>query len=181
MILSGSALSSYLFGLGVELESTLDGDLLWSYVPIKEHVQGEKRIPSGFFNQPDADNISAILFTNAGTLPKFNRMGILADFGDPRVRLIREGTELNPDPESALPLRFSVDIDDPDYHEGWADELQVFHNPNAVSPLDPGLFPMAMHHFLKEGKVTSYTLQPRKVLQSITHIFMPQAGSDNAA
>ena len=82
MIWSGSALSSYLFGLGVELKPTPDGGLSWSYVPIREHVQGEKRIPSGFFDQANAENVSAVLFTNAGTPAKFNRMGVLADFGD---------------------------------------------------------------------------------------------------
>jgi len=180
MIWSGSALSSYLFGLGVEFDPTPDGDLSWSYVPIKEHVHGEKRIPSGFFDQLGAEHVSAVLFTNAGTLTKFNRMGALADFGDPRVRMIRHGTMLNPDPESALPFRFSIDIDDPNYHEGWADELQVFHNPNALHPLDPSLFPKAMHHFLKDGEMKSYTRQPRKVLGSVTQVFVPEAASDDA-
>jgi hypothetical protein len=179
MIWSGSALSSYLFGLRVELEPTPDGGLSWSYVPIREHVQGEKCIPSGFFDQPNAENVSAVLFTNAGTPTKFNRMGVLADFGDPSVRLIRQGTMLNPDPKSALPFRFSIDIDDPDYHEGWADELEVFHNPNALHPLDRGLFSKAMHHFLKDGDIKSYG-PPRKVLGSLTLILVEKAGSDNA-
>lgn len=179
MIWSGSALSSYLFGLGVELKPTPDGGLSWSYVPIREHVQGEKRIPSGFFDQANAENVSAVLFTNAGTPAKFNRMGVLADFGDPSVRLIRQGTMLNPDPESALPLRFSIDIDDPDYHEGWADELKVFHNPNALHPLDRNLFPKARHHFLKDGDIKSYG-PSRKVLGSLTLIVVEKAGSDNA-
>ncbi len=179
MIWSGSALSSYLFGLGVEFESTPDGSLSWSYVPIEEHVQGEKRIPSGFFDQPNAENVSAVLFTNAGTLTKFNRMGVLADFGDPSVRLIRRGTMLNPDPGSALPFQFSIDSDHPDSDEGWADELQVFHNPNALHPLDRGLFPKATHHFLVDGEIKSYS-PPNKVLGSVTMILLPQAGSDNA-
>ena len=46
--------------------------------------------PSCFFNQQNTENVSAVLFTNAGTMPKFNRMGVLADFGDPSVRLIRK-------------------------------------------------------------------------------------------
>jgi hypothetical protein len=148
-----------------------------SYVPIREHVQGEKRIPSGFFDQPNAENVSAVLFTNAGTPTKFNRMGVLADFGDPSVRLIRQGAMLNPDPASALPFRFSIDIDDPDSHEGWADELNVFHDPNALHPLDRSLFPKAMHHFLKDGDIKSYG-PPRKVLGSLTLVVVEKAGSD---
>lgn len=34
----------------------------------------KKQIPSGFFNLPDAENVSAVLFTNTGTIPKFLRM-----------------------------------------------------------------------------------------------------------
>ena len=179
MTWSGSALSSYLFGLRVTLDPTPDGGLSWSYVRIHEHALGEKRIPSGFFDQPNAENVSAVLFTNAGTLPKFNRMGVLAGFGDPSVRLIRKGTMLNPDPHSAMPFLFSIDIDDPEYHEGWADELQVFHNPNALNPLDRGLFPEATHHFLEDGEIKSYS-PPNKVLASVTMILLPKAGSDDA-
>lgn len=179
MTWSGSALSSYLFGLGIEFDRAPDGGLSWSYVPIKEHLRGEKRIPSCFFDQPNAENVSAVLFTNAGTLSKFNRMGVLADFGDPSVRLIRQGTALNPDPQSAVPFRFSTDIDDPGYHEGWADELQVFHNPSALHPLDRGLFPKATHHFLEDGEIKSFGT-PKKVLGSVTMILLPKAGSDDA-
>jgi hypothetical protein len=178
MTWSGSALSSYLFGLDLEFNPTPDGDLSWSYMPIKEHVHGKKRIPSGFFEQPNTENVSAVLFTNAGTLSKFNRMGVLADFGDPRVRLIRQGMMLNPNPESALPFAFAIDIDSPDYHEGWADELQLFHNPNALHPLDPDLFPQAFHHFLKDGDIRSHTRRPRKVLGSVTRIYAPETGKE---
>lgn len=172
---SGSALSSYLFGLSVELRPSPDGGLSWSYAPITEHVHGGKRIPSGFFSQPGAENVSAVLFTNAGTLTKFNRMGVLADFGDPTVRLIRQGTMLNPDPESALPLQFSIDIDDPNYQEGWADELQVFHNPNAIYRLEEDLFGKAMHHFMEDGAIKSYSRHPRRVLGSVTVVLVPEA------
>ena len=178
MIWSGSALSSYLFGLEVKFDRASDGGLPWHYEPIKKHIWEEKHIPSCFFDQLNAENVSAVLFTNAGTLAKFNRMGALADFGDPGVRLIREGTMLNPDTQSAEPFKFSIDIDDPEYREGWADELQVFHNPNAVCPLDQGLFPKATHHFLKNGEVKSYS-SPNKVLGSVTMILLPEAGGDD--
>ncbi len=161
------------------MERTPYGGLSWSYVPIEEHVQGEKRIPSCFFDQPNAENVSAVLFTNAGTLSKFNRMGVLADFGDPNVRLVRKGTLLNPDPQSAMPFLFSTDIDHPVYHEKWADELQVFHNPNALHPLERSLFPGATHHFLEDGEIKSYG-PPTTVLQSVTLILPSKAGMDDA-
>ena len=180
MTWSGSALSCYLFGLRVDFNRTSDNEgLPWSYAPIREHVQGDKHIPSCFFGQPDAENIAAVIFTNEGTLPKFNRMGALADFGDPGVRLIRKGTLLNPDPTSALPTLFSIDVDDPEYHEGWADELQVFHNPNARNPLNRNLFPKAVHHFVKDGEIKSYG-PPHRVLGSMTLTRLAEASSDDA-
>lgn len=34
---------------------------------------------------------SGVLFSNAGTIVKFNRMGACAGFGDPWVSLVRKG------------------------------------------------------------------------------------------
>jgi len=178
MTWSGSALSSYLFGLQLEFRSTPDGGLSWFYLPIEKHTHGTKSIPSGFFDQPDSENVSAVLFTNAGTLPKFNRMGALANFGDPDVRLIRRGTALNPDPQSGVPFQVSIDIDDPSYHQRWADELQVFHNPRTRYPLDGRLFPAATHHFLEDGEIKSYRHAPTW-LGSMTLILMPN--TDNGS
>ena len=176
---SGPALSSYLFGLEVDLDPSARTGQPWHYRPIAKHIWKEKQIPSCFFNQPDAENVSAVLFTNSGTLAKFNRMGVLADYGDPGVRMIRMGTMLNPDTESTKPIEFTIDVDDPKYSEGWADELQVFHNPNAVCPLGQSLFPKATHHFLKDGQVKSYSL-PYKVLQSVTIAHLLNARGDDA-
>ena len=85
----------------------------------------------------------------------------------------------NPDPQSAMPFRFSIDIDDPGYHEGWADELQVFHNPSALYPLSRSLFSKATHHVLEDGEIKSYG-PPTKVLGSVTMILLPKVGSDDA-
>lgn len=177
MTWSGPALSSYLFGLEVKFDHTSDKGLSWHHEPIKNHIWKEKHIPSCFFDQTNAENVSAVLFTNAGTLAKFNRMGVLADFGDQSVRLIRKGTMLNPNPQSAVPFQFSIDIDDPRYSEGWADELQVFHNPNALHPLHGDLFPHATHHFCENGEIKSYG-PPEKVLESVTIILRPESGSN---
>ena len=40
---------------------------------------------------PDSENISAVLANPSGTLPKFNRMGFLAGFGDRDIRMMRRG------------------------------------------------------------------------------------------
>ena len=175
MTWSGSALTHYLFGLEARMSRDKDGHVDPSYISIDKHKWGDKVIPSGFFDQPDAENISAILFTNAGTISKFNRMGALADFGDPNVRQVRQGTMFNPDPKAADPIPFMVDIDEPRYAERWADELQVFHNPNAVLPLDLSFLSRVTHHILKDGKIASYST-PGTILGSITQIVVSGGG-----
>ncbi|BCL59728.1 hypothetical protein DGMP_04210 [Desulfomarina profundi] len=66
---------------------------------IESHTWNGKTIPSKFFAQPGAENISAVLFTNSATITKFNRMGKLAGLGSKDVKLIRQGFMYNPDPE----------------------------------------------------------------------------------
>lgn len=89
------------------------------------------RIPSDFFDQPGAENVSAVLFSNAGTIARFDRMSVVAGFGAPEHRYQRIGFRFNPDPNAASGIPFSEDVSSPGYSEGWSDELQIFHNPNA--------------------------------------------------
>jgi hypothetical protein len=49
-----------------------------THTPIDKHKSGTKETPSAFFAQPNAENVSAVLFSNSGTIPKFNRMGTRA-------------------------------------------------------------------------------------------------------
>jgi hypothetical protein len=67
----------------------MDGNLVIEW--LDEHVWENRREASGFFHLPGAENISAVLVNLHGTLPKFNRLGYLAEFGDRRVRMAREG------------------------------------------------------------------------------------------
>jgi hypothetical protein len=81
-----SAMSEYVFGV----RHTIDEGsrrIEW----IKEHVWGNSREKSGFFTFSTAENISAVIVNAHGTLPKFNRMGYLAEFGNRRVRMRRTG------------------------------------------------------------------------------------------
>ena len=40
--------------------------------------------------------------------------------------------------------------------ETWAEGVSVFHNPNALHPLDPDFFPNAAHHYFKDGQIESH-------------------------
>lgn len=167
MLWSQNALWMYLYGVRLEEKKVFGGDLERRFVPVERHVWKGKSIPSGFFDLEDSANISGVLFSNAGTLSKFNRMGILGDFGSLRVRIVRGGLLLDPDPESQTPIRYSSDVDNPDYQEDWYDELQLFHNPNARQPIDPEIFSGIAHHFFIDGEIRSID-RPYRWLSSVS-------------
>jgi hypothetical protein len=75
---SDAGVAEYLYGITHRPEWDAAGNLIIRSRALVEHVRKSdgKKIPSGFFNQPDAVNVSGILWSNAGTVPKFTRMGL---------------------------------------------------------------------------------------------------------
>lgn len=150
MTYSHSALAPYLYGHRVDWEF-VDGQLVMRAVPLEGHTYRGKCIPTGFFDLPGAENISAVIFSNAGTLAKFDRMGVLAGFGTPSHWYFRAGVRYDPDPNAVLPKPFMQEVLPGAYEESWADEVQVFHNPNAKKPLHLDVFGGVTQHFFEEG------------------------------
>jgi hypothetical protein len=153
MTYSGSALPTYLYGYTHTAQ--YDGEGRLTVVPhqIREHRWDTKVVPSGFFSLPDAEHVSAVIFNSGGTLAKFNRMGVRAGFGTDNVILIRSGTAADPDPDASEPLKF-VQFVSEGYPETWLEGMDVYHNPNALYPLDPDLLPGAAHHeLMPDGRV----------------------------
>ena len=100
MVRTTSPLPLYLYGYDHDWK--LDkGRLKITARKVKEHRWAKKRVPSGFFGLPGAENISAVLFSNSGTISKFNRMGVIAGFGSNEIRVFREGTAFDHDPNAA--------------------------------------------------------------------------------
>jgi hypothetical protein len=154
MTWSQSALFEYLYGVRID-EVELDGSVQKVEVPVKSIKWGDKELPSGFFKLPDSEHISAVAFNAAGTLTKFNRMGIAAGMGDPTVRAQHEGrrfSKANTGDEEA----FSHLVTE-DYEEDWIDGLTVFHNPNALHPLPFEALPGAAHVFDEGGLRRQFT------------------------
>ncbi|MDH7945155.1 hypothetical protein QGM61_15140 [Pseudohongiella sp. SYSU M77423] len=82
-------------------------------------------------------------------------MGKVAGFGDPSIKIIFKGFCHKHDSNSALPDTFSYEVDG-DYLEDWSEGISVFHNPKAVHPLPPDMFPGVAHHFMQEdGQIVS--------------------------
>lgn len=156
MTYTHSALWPYLYGRRVDWE-VIDGQLSVRAVQRENHSFGTKVIPTGFFDLPNAENISAVVFSNAGTLAKFDRMGIAAGVIPPKYRFFRTGLRYNPDPNAVIPEAFSEEVGLDSYEEYWSDELQIFHNPNARHPLDPHTFGGVTQHFFENGEQHSIT------------------------
>lgn len=168
MTWSHTALSIYLYGVSVMRKTGEDGQEMAAPKPLEEHRRGDKVIPAGFFNQPGTEHISAVIFSNAGTKAKFTRMGTLAGFGDPDMAVRRMGIQSNPMPGALEGLPFDINIEAPDYEERWPDELEIYHNPNAVIPWpDESVLPDVTHFKKHDGELI-WRGAPFRVLTSRT-------------
>jgi hypothetical protein len=174
MTFTHSALGLYLYGYAHDWTHDDEGKLIVTPRRIISHKWGTKEIPSGFFFLPGAENISAVLANNSGTISKFNRMGMLAGFGSDCIHMVRRGTALNPDPNASQPLTFQKIVGAPGYEESWIEGCEVFHNPIAAVPLDPELLPGALHLRLREdGQVVPIAMPDWHPLGSWTIIGTP--------
>lgn len=100
--LSATGMSQYLFGIDHRHWFDDGGNLVVEGDVIVQHI-GSKVIPSNFFGLPDAEHISGILFSNAGTVPKFGRMGQQGPHRSNAVRMVRFGDCWDPDPNAPYP------------------------------------------------------------------------------
>ncbi len=154
MTYTQSAIWAYLYGFTTELQ-TIDGKPVVTTRNLVSHIFNGKTIESGFFSLPEADNVSAVLFSNAGTLAKFDRIGVLAGYRAPGHAYLRMGIRYDPDPNAFAGKLFSEEVGAQGCSEGWADELQVFHNPNALRPLPPECFGPLNQHFFENGQMVT--------------------------
>lgn len=146
-----SAATEYVFGVRHSLDKGLKVE--W----IDEHVWEGLSEKSGFFRLPNAEHVSAVIINPQGTLPKFNRMGYLAEFGNRRIRMVRMGFARGErNPGNPMPQPFVHEVHAQDYSESWVEGMVVLHNPNALIPLNPELIPGASHEFLQpDGRIMS--------------------------
>jgi hypothetical protein len=175
MTYTQEALWLYLYGHRIDW-TFVGGKLSMRTTKLEHHVYKDKEIESGFFDLEGAENISAVLFSNAGTLAKFDRMGVDAGYGSDDHRYRRIGFRLDANPNAVAGRVFSEEVV-ADNGERWSDELQVFHNPRARLPLPLAAFAGATQHRFEGGQHVSYsTSEP--VLSSYTMI-MHLIGKDD--
>ena len=145
---SQPGLIDFLYGYRYDYTVEESGEL--KVIPKKIDVFTKKsgaEIPAGFFFQEKVENISAILVSSTGTIGKFNRMGIQAGIGSSKSRIFRMGTCHNFEPNAVKPKLFNYEVTEK-CTEKWSEGAALFHNPNALIPLNPELFPSFGHYFL---------------------------------
>jgi hypothetical protein len=129
-----------LYGLRAEAKRDANGNLHVRSILISKHRTGNKTIHSGFFAQTDAEYVSAVLFTNAGTISKFARMGQQGTFAEPDVTMLHAGKCYNHDPNASEPTPFIYRVGTRSTSETWGEGVTIFHNPRAKHPLSHDVF-----------------------------------------
>lgn len=175
MLWSREALIGYLYGFGAEAVN-VDGTLRAVEVPT-DKLLGKSEFPAGLFRDDQHADISAIIFTNACSLSKFNRIGITGH-GAPRgYRYTRFGDFFDRTPGALKGIPFCLDITSDEYrslwphgYEPWSAELEVFHNPFAQYPVPLELVPEATHWFDQDGEKVCSSVYEHLILWSTTVI-----------
>lgn len=162
-----TALVDYLYGRRTFGELDDDGRLKIYNAEIAKHV-GSKTIPTHFFGSPQAEHISAVLWTNSGTVAKFARMGFQRGLDSNGIRMSRVGLRFVMNPDADRPARFTYDVGS--RWESWEEGLVMAHNPQALVPLSEEAFPGIVHHEINEDGLVKSTLPPFHAYRSRTLI-----------
>lgn len=153
MTWSHDSLAKLLYGYKYIPSRDSNGNLVITPVEIEPYTKANgTKINSGFFFEPDAEHISGVLFSATATISKFNRIGVQAGFGNPKQRIFREGNCWNPDPNSSEAKAFRYEVKE-GYNENWSEGMNLYHNPNALYPIDMDMFPDIAHHRLRDDKL----------------------------
>ena len=150
-----AALTRYVFGIDQSGSLDVRGALSIKTDTVNLHRTQSKQVPSNFFNQPEAEHISGIMFTNAGTTGKFGRMGYQHGYGNDRFAVSRSGLAYSQDHSSLDPQLFSYNLDESPLVETWGQGLVVLHNPSALRPLSRDFFPDAVQSYMDNGVHTA--------------------------
>lgn len=175
MVWSREALIGYLYGLSAEV-AQVNGRRV--AVPVKAtHLLGPTSFPAGLFAGDQHAELSAVMFSNACSLAKFNRVAISAGAEPEGLRYTRVGKFFDRTPGALDGIPFSLDVASAEYrnlwphgYEPWSAELEVFHNPFARHPMPLELLPEATHWFDREGDFTCSAVYEHSVLWSQTYI-----------
>lgn len=167
---SSTPLARYLFGQEQQWYHDANGNLVITEHHVDVHKNEVKQIPSGFFNLPDAENVSAVLFTNTGTIPKFLRMGHQGQYRDAGLNVLRMGTCYRHDPNATRPEPFMYEVGDPEAMETWRQGTALIKNPKALHPLPDEWLGAGIEVELIDGRSVTTWREPFIPYASMTQI-----------
>jgi hypothetical protein len=169
------ALMAYLYGTYGVVEG--EGEDRKGVVKTVTELLGAEKIPAGLFRDPANASLSAVVFSNAATIAKFNRMGFLAGIRPPGLRMIRTGAMFDRRPGVLDPIPFSLEVGSKEYMalwpgigESWSLELEVFHNPLATQAFPYKLLPECSHWFEQDGEINCRARYEHSILSSRTMV-----------
>jgi hypothetical protein len=175
MIWSRQALGGYLYGMVAEARE-VDGRRI-AVSSEAAHLLGDSGFPAGLFRDDKHAELSAVIFSNAATIGKLNRVAVSAGGGSPGLRWVRYGEFFDRRDGATKGIPFSLDVASDDYrrlwtqgYEPWSAELEVYHNPHARHPLPRHLLPEATHWFEAHGEIICAAHHETSVLWSQTLI-----------
>jgi hypothetical protein len=175
MVWSREALIGYLYGSAAEAK-TINGK--WIAVETtSELLLGEDKIPAGLFMDERHAELSAVIFSNACSISKLNRVGISAGANMNQYRYTRAGSLFDRTPGAIKGIPFCHNITSKEYrelwpqgYEPWTAEMEVFHNPYARNPTPLELLPEATHWFDRNGEIECESFYETSILWSKTLI-----------
>ncbi len=168
---SNAAVVRYLYGIAHRPSWDESGNLVINVEQVREHSHGEKIIPSGFFDLPDSENVSAVLWTNAGTVPKFTRMSLAGPYPDEDVTMVRCGCMIDLDPNAHAPLPFVYIVGERGAPvETWGQEANLFHNPKAKHPIPVDLFDTVTNSQVVNGQYIDRFKDDFKPIMSMSNL-----------
>lgn len=175
MMWSREGLIGYLQGSGATL-AEVDGRLQAVPMPA-ETLLGPARFPAGLFASDSHAELSAIIFSNACSIAKLNRVAISGGGAPQGYRYTRMGEFFDRTPGALKGISFCLDITSDEYrelwphgYEPWTAEMEVFHNPFARHPVPFDLLPEAQHWFEDNGEWQCSSVYKASILWSQTRI-----------
>ena len=175
MTWSREGLIGYLYGEGAEVIE-VDGSPQAITMP-RKHLLGPSKFPSGLFSDDQHSELSAIIFSNACSLAKLNRVAVSGRGAPEGLRYTRIGRFFDRTPGALEGIPFCLDVTSDKYrrlwpqgYEPWSAELEVFHNPFARNPVPFELLPEATHWFEEGGEQVCRSFYATSILWSMTLI-----------
>ena len=180
MIWSREGLIGYLYGQGAEV-AEIDGRRQVVSISASQ-LLGASAFPAGLFASDRHAELSAVIFSNACSIAKLNRVAISGGGAPKGWRYMRIGKFFDRNPSAPEGNPFCLDVTSAEYrslwphgYEPWSAELEVFHNSFASHPVPFALMPEATHWFSQNGEIICSSVYETSILWSQTRVLNKSA------